>query len=169
MTTGTFVGTPVSDLAEYAQARSWNLQAGDNFTEADVRNANKVCLRSERHTAKTLFREGVNPVGPGGFASKRPLLPLSVGWRRRAAGSRGQDQDGDDPNAAVMKRLSEDTRPVPVHLQSGIALRDPQFQNRIGSLRTSASPDRRGDGRCCHGAKTSRDEPTFLNADRTAT
>src|SRR2546427_642267 len=48
--------------AEYLTARSWVLRGGDNFSETDVRNANKVCLIGST-TATSLFGENVDPVG----------------------------------------------------------------------------------------------------------
>src|SRR5215510_702545 len=57
--------TPVDIMgvsADYAEIRSWKFQSGENFSEADVRNANKVCLIGKT-TAVTLFGEGIDPVG----------------------------------------------------------------------------------------------------------
>src|SRR5262245_32539628 len=48
--------------SEYLMARSWTLRSGDNFSETDVRNANKVCLIGAT-TAKTLFGDDIDPVG----------------------------------------------------------------------------------------------------------
>ena len=46
---------------DYLSVRAWQLASGENFTDVDVRNANKVCLIGKT-TATTLFGEG-DPVG----------------------------------------------------------------------------------------------------------
>ena len=56
------VNTTVFGVSEdYVQIRTWPVASGANFTEADVRSANKVALIGQT-TAKTLFGEG-DPVG----------------------------------------------------------------------------------------------------------
>ena len=120
--------------AEYLQARSWNLQAGDNFSESDVRNANKVCLIGST-TSKTLFGEGANPVGQLIRIKNAPFTV--VGWlETKGSGSFGQDQDDVIlvPYTAVMKRLSGDTkfRSVFVQAESPTAIAD--VQNQIAAL-----------------------------------
>jgi len=96
--------------AEYLTARSWPLRGGDNFSEADVRNANKVCLIGST-TAKTLFGENVDPVGQIIRIKNAPFT--IVGWLdAKGSGSFGQDQDDVIlvPYTSVMKRLSGDTK-----------------------------------------------------------
>src|SRR5688500_6069177 len=46
---------------DYISVRAWQLASGENFTDVDVRNANKVCLIGKT-TATTLFGDG-DPVG----------------------------------------------------------------------------------------------------------
>ncbi len=116
--------------AEYLQARSWNVQAGDNFTEADVRNANKVCLIGVT-TAKTLFGENIDPVGQVIRIKSAPFTV--VGWlEAKGSGSFGQDQDDVllVPYTSVMKRLSGDTkfRSIYVQAESPEAIADVQQQ-----------------------------------------
>src|SRR5262245_28487442 len=43
--------------ADYVDIRSWSFVSGENFTESDVRNANKVALIGKT-AAETLFGEG---------------------------------------------------------------------------------------------------------------
>jgi len=96
--------------AEYLTARSWPLRGGDNFTETDVRNANKVCLIGNT-TATTLFGESVDPVGQIIRVRNAPFT--IVGWlESKGSGSFGQDQDDVllVPYTSLMKRLSGDTR-----------------------------------------------------------
>src|SRR5512139_1383528 len=96
--------------ADFAGIRSWRFQAGDNFTETDVRNANKVCLIGKT-TAATLFGEGVDPVGQIIRVKNAPFT--IVGWlAAKGANAFGQDQDDVllMPYTSVMKRLSGDTK-----------------------------------------------------------
>src|SRR5205814_2033117 len=104
--------------AEYLTARSWELHSGNNFSETDVRNANKVCLVGAT-TSKTLFGENVDPVGQ---IIRIKNAPFSiVGWlEAKGSGSFGQDQDDIIlvPYTSVMKRLSGDTRFRAVFVQA---------------------------------------------------
>ena len=120
--------------AEYLTARSWGLRGGENFSETDVRNANKVCLIGST-TAKTLFGEGIDPVGQLIRIKNAPFT--IVGWlEAKGSGSFGQDQDDIllVPYSAVMKRLSGDTkfRSVFVQAESPDAIVD--VQNQISAL-----------------------------------
>ena len=96
--------------ADFAGIRSWRFQAGDNFTETDIRSANKVCLIGKT-TAATLFGEGVDPVGQTIRIKNVPFTV--VGWlAAKGANAFGQDQDDVVfmPYTSVMKRLSGDTK-----------------------------------------------------------
>jgi putative ABC transport system permease protein len=116
--------------AEYLAARSWPLRGGDNFSETDVRNANKVCLIGST-TATTLFGENVDPVGQIIRIKNAPFT--IVGWlEAKGSGSFGQDQDDLIlvPYTSVMKRLSGDTkfRSIFVQAESPGAINDVQTQ-----------------------------------------
>ncbi|HSA03307.1 MAG TPA: ABC transporter permease, partial [Candidatus Paceibacterota bacterium] len=90
--------------------RSWRFQSGNNFTDTDVRSANKVCLIGKT-TAATLFGEGVDPVGQVVRVKNAPFTV--VGWlAAKGANAFGQDQDDVMfmPYTSVMKRLSGDTK-----------------------------------------------------------
>jgi len=120
--------------AEYLTARSWPLRGGENFSETDVRNANKVCLIGST-TAKTLFGENVDPVGQIIRIKNAPFT--IVGWLvAKGSGSFGQDQDDIllVPFTSVMKRLSGDTkfRSIFVQAESPDAIAD--VQNEISTL-----------------------------------
>ncbi|MHB1309846.1 MAG: ABC transporter permease [Limisphaerales bacterium] len=96
--------------ADFAGIRSWRFQAGDNFTETDIRSANKVSLIGKT-TAATLFGEGVDPVGQTIRIKNVPFTV--VGWlAAKGANAFGQDQDDVVfmPYTSVMKRLSGDTK-----------------------------------------------------------
>jgi len=114
--------------ADYAAIRSWKFQAGDNFTEADVRNAAKVCLIGKT-TADLLFGEGNDPVGQVVRIKNAPFTV--VGWLGpKGANSFGQDQDDVIlmPYTSAMKRLSGDTmfRNFNVQAQSAELMSDVQ-------------------------------------------
>ncbi len=115
---------------EYLAARSWALRSGDNFSETDVRNANKVCLMGST-TAKTLFGENVDPVGQIIRIKNAPFT--IVGWlEAKGSGSFGQDQDDIllVPYTSVMKRLSGDTmfRSISVQADSPESIPDVKVQ-----------------------------------------
>ena len=95
--------------SDYAGVRSWQFQSGGNFSESDVRSANKVCIIGAT-TAKTLFGEGVDPVGQIVRIKNAPFN--IVGWlASKGVNSFGQDQDDIVlmPYTSAMKRLSGDT------------------------------------------------------------
>ncbi len=96
--------------AEFAEMRSWHFQSGENFSDADVRNAEKVCLMGKT-TATSLFGEGIDPVGQTVSIQNSPVTV--VGWlASKGASTFGQDQDDIIimPYTSVMKRLSGDTK-----------------------------------------------------------
>ncbi|MFM7100295.1 MAG: ABC transporter permease, partial [Verrucomicrobiota bacterium] len=95
--------------AEYANIRSWEFRSGGNFSDGDVRNANKICIIGAT-TAKTLFGEDVDPVGQTVRIKNAPFT--IVGWlKAKGVNSFGSDQDDVllVPYTSVMKRLSGDT------------------------------------------------------------
>lgn len=95
--------------SDYVSIRSWQFLEGENFTEADVRNASKVCLIGNT-TAKTLFGDGVNPVGQVLRLKNAPFTIL--GWLApKGANSFGSDQDDVIimPYTSAMKRITGDT------------------------------------------------------------
>jgi putative ABC transport system permease protein len=96
--------------ADYAEIRSWRFQSGDNFTDTDVRSANKVCLIGKT-TAASLFGEGVDPVGQVIRIKNAPFTV--VGWlASKGANAFGSDQDDVIlmPYTSAMKRLTGDTK-----------------------------------------------------------
>jgi putative ABC transport system permease protein len=115
---------------EYILARSWGLKSGANFTGADVRGASKICLVGAT-SAKTLFGEGIDPVGQVIRIKNAPFTV--VGWlEAKGSGSFGQDQDDIllVPYTSVMKRLSGDTkfRSIFVQAESPDSIADVQQQ-----------------------------------------
>jgi len=93
---------------DYASVRSWTLATGNNFTDVDVRNANKVCLIGKT-TAETLFGDG-DPVGQ---IIRIKSAPFTVVGALAAKGVGGMGNDQDDiilvPYTSAMKRLSGGT------------------------------------------------------------
>ncbi len=95
--------------SDYVGVRSWQFRTGGNFSESDVRSANKVCLIGTT-TAKLLFGDGVDPVGQIVRIKNAPFNV--VGWLApKGVNSFGQDQDDIVimPYTSAMKRLSGDT------------------------------------------------------------
>ena len=104
--------------ADFAAIRSWKFQSGDNFTDADVQAANKVCLIGKT-TAATLFGEGVDPLGQTVRIKNAPFT--IVGWLApKGANAFGQDQDDIIivPYTSAMKRLSGDTKFRAMNIQA---------------------------------------------------
>jgi putative ABC transport system permease protein len=120
--------------ADYAAIRAWRFQSGDNFSEADVRAANKVCLIGKT-TAATLFGEGVDPVGQVIRIKNAPFT--IVGWlAAKGANAFGQDQDDVIlmPYTSAMKRLTGDTKFRSFNLAAESAEAIPEATNQIAAV-----------------------------------
>ena len=93
---------------DYASVRSWTFSSGDNFTDVDVRNANKVCLIG-RTTAQTLFGD-TDPVGEIIRIKNAPFTVVGA-LAPKGVGGRGDDQDDIIlvPYTSAMKRLAGGT------------------------------------------------------------
>ncbi len=113
---------------DYAGIRSWKFQSGENFTEVDVRNANKVCVIGKT-TSDLLFGEGNDPVGQLIRVKNVPFAIVGL-LAPKGANSFGQDQDDVIlmPYTSAMKRLSGDTmyRSFNVQAQSADMMSDVQ-------------------------------------------
>ncbi|HOY58621.1 MAG TPA: ABC transporter permease [Verrucomicrobiota bacterium] len=121
--------------ADYVNIRSWQFQAGENFTELDVQAARKVCLIGKT-TSATLFGDGVNPVGQ--VVRIKNNVPFTVvGWlAAKGANAFGQDQDDVIllPYTSAMKRLSGDTKFRSMNVQAESAAAIVDVQNQITEL-----------------------------------
>jgi len=118
--------------ADYLEVRSWSLVGGANFTESDVRNANKVALIGKT-AAETLFGEGADPVGQIIRIKNAPFH--IVGYlKSKGMGMGLGSQDQDDiifvPYTSAMKRLTGDTtfRSFSIQAASPAAMDDVQQQ-----------------------------------------
>jgi putative ABC transport system permease protein len=120
--------------SDFAEIRAWRFQGGENFTEADVRDAAKVCLIGNT-TATTLFGAGVSPLGQILRLKNVPFVV--VGWLApKGANAFGSDQDDVilAPHTSVMKRLSGDTRFRMLSLQAASADALGEVTNELASV-----------------------------------
>ena len=94
---------------DYVQIRSWDLVSGQNFTEADVRNANKVVLIGKT-TTETLFGAGTDPVGQVVRIKAAPYTIVGL-LKNKGISMRGDDEDDVVivPYTSAMKRMTGET------------------------------------------------------------
>jgi putative ABC transport system permease protein len=115
--------------ADYVEIRSWPMAGGVNFTENDVRNANKVALIGKT-TAETLFGE-TDPVGQ---IVRVKSAPFTIVGLLGAKGTSMSGSDQDDvllvPYTSAMRRLSGDNtfRSIMVQAAERDSLADVQQQ-----------------------------------------
>jgi len=94
--------------SDYLNVRSWSCATGDNFTEADVRNANKVALIGKT-TAETLLGDE-DPIGQIVRVKNAPFRVIGM-LAPKGIDMWGRDQDDVVlvPYTSAMKRLTGDT------------------------------------------------------------
>jgi len=118
---------------DYVSVRVWTIASGDNFTDVDVRNANKVCLIGKT-TAQTLFGDG-DPVGQ---IIRIKNAPFTVVGALASKGVSGFGNDQDDviyvPYTSAMKRLSGGTAFRSFVVQAATAEAVPEVQEAITDL-----------------------------------
>jgi putative ABC transport system permease protein len=94
---------------DYVEIRSWPIRNGVNFTEADIRNANKVALIGAT-AVKTLFGEGSDVVGQ---VIRIKNAPFTIVGELAPKGTSGFGSDQDDvllvPYTSALKRLTGGT------------------------------------------------------------
>jgi putative ABC transport system permease protein len=78
-------------LPEYLTIRNWKPIQGANFTDADERTENKVCLLGKT-VVDNLFQPGANPVGQIVRIKHLPFTVVGV-LEPKGANAYGQDQD----------------------------------------------------------------------------
>jgi putative ABC transport system permease protein len=115
---------------DYLDIRVWPLASGANFTEADVRNANKVALIGKT-TAHTLFGDG-DPVGQ---IIRIKSAPFTIVGELGAKGMSMSGSDQDDivlvPYTSAMIRLSGGTTFRSFHVQAMTPKLLPDIQGQI--------------------------------------
>jgi len=91
--------------ANYLNIRKWKLEAGEFFTEQDVKGAPKVCIIGKT-IADNLFPD-MDPVGQSVRIKNVPVKVIGV-LSEKGQNSMGQDQDDIilAPYTTVLKRLS---------------------------------------------------------------
>lgn len=150
--------------ADYVGIRGWKFQAGDIFTETDVRDAGKVCVIGNT-TSGLLFGEGVNPVGQIIRLKNVPFV--IVGWlAAKGANAFGQDQDDVIlvPYTSAMKRLSGDTKFRSFNLQAASAEALGDVTNEVAAVLRQThqiTPDKEDD----FSIRTQQDMSEFMNAN----
>ena len=94
---------------DYVQIRSWDVSSGQNFSEADVRNASKVALIGQT-TADTLFGEGNDPIGQIMRIKGAPFTVVGL-LKKKGMSMSGSDEDDVVllPYTSAMKRLTGET------------------------------------------------------------
>ena len=128
------LATQVTGVGEdYLSVRAWQLSSGENFTDVDVRNANKVCLIGKT-TAQTLFGDG-DPVGQ---IIRIKSAPFTVVGALAAKGMSMGGSDQDDivlvPYTSAMKRLTGATSFRSFLVQAASADLVPEVQEEIMNL-----------------------------------
>ncbi|HXT17766.1 MAG TPA: ABC transporter permease [Gemmatimonadaceae bacterium] len=95
---------------DYTAIRSWNVSAGDFFTDADVQSSRKVAVLGAT-VVKNLFGDGADPVGAQIRIGQVPFTVVGV---MEAKGQNAVGQDQDDvilmPYTTAQTRLSGNVR-----------------------------------------------------------
>jgi putative ABC transport system permease protein len=119
--------------ADYVDIRAWPLTSGANFTETDVRNANKVALIGNT-TATTLFGDD-DPVGQ---VVRVKSAPFTIVGLLASKGSSMFGSDQDDvllvPYTSAMRRVSGDQTFRSIMVQAASPDSVPDVQQQITEL-----------------------------------
>ncbi len=126
--------TQITGVGEdYLAVRAWQLAGGENFTDIDVRNANKVCLIGST-TAQTLFGDG-DPVGQIIRIKSAPFTVVgALAPKGMSMGGSDQDDIVLVPYTSAMKRLSGATTFRSFLVQSATPELMPEVQEEIINL-----------------------------------
>jgi putative ABC transport system permease protein len=133
--------------ADYVDIRSWSLDGGANFTEQDVRNANKVALVG-RTVAQTLFGDS-DPVGQIIRVKNAPFVVVGT-LVPKGMNLMGSDQDDIIlvPYTSAMKRLTGQTTFRSINVQAADPDQLAEAQEQITALlrqRHRITPDKDDD------------------------
>jgi putative ABC transport system permease protein len=133
---------------DYFQIRSWDFETGQNFTEADVRNANKVAVIGQT-AAEILFGEGTDPAGQ---IVRIKGAPFTIVGMLKSKGMSMTGSDEDDaifvPYTSAMKRLTGETSFRSFNVQAASPGLVPDVREQITQLlrqRHRIPPDREDD------------------------
>jgi putative ABC transport system permease protein len=133
---------------DYVNIRNWEFISGQNFTETDVRNANKVALIGKT-AAEVLFGEGTDPVGQ---VIRIKNVPFTIVGFLKPKGMNMMGFDQDDvilvPYTSAMKRLTGDTSFRSFNVQAASASIMADLQQQITELlrqRHKLGPDQEDD------------------------
>lgn len=118
---------------DYVSIRSWPVTSGENFTEQDVRTANKVALIGTT-TAQTLFGDA-DPVGQIVRVRNAPFVIVGL-LSSKGMNMMGSDQDDIllVPYTSAMKRLSGASTFRSFNVQAASAKQVPIVQEQIINL-----------------------------------
>lgn len=118
---------------DYITIRAWPLESGSNFTEQDIRSANKVALIGKT-TAQTLFGD-MDPVGQ---IIRIKSAPFTIIGALSSKGMSMMGSDQDDvvlvPYTSAMRRLTGATTFRSLTVQAVSAELVPEVQNQITDL-----------------------------------
>jgi len=119
---------------DYVQIRSWDFASGQNFSDADVRNANKVALIGQT-ASDILFGEGSDPVGQVIRIKGAPFTVVGL-LKRKGMSMSGTDEDDAVflPYTSAMKRLTGDTSFRSFNVQAESPSLVPEVQSQITDL-----------------------------------
>jgi putative ABC transport system permease protein len=124
-------GTSVQGVSvDYPLIRSWNVEVGDFFTDADVKAAAKVCVLG-RTVVDNLFPNG-EAVGQIVRIKNVPFRVVGI-LEKKGGNMMGQDQDDTviAPYTTVMKRLSGKTKIDMIQVSAASAGQVQEAQNQI--------------------------------------
>jgi putative ABC transport system permease protein len=118
--------------ADYLDVRSWGLASGANFTEQDVRSANKVALIGQT-TAQNLFGDS-DPVGQNIRIKNAPFTIVGVLEKKGSGFGGDQDDVIFVPYTSAMKRLTGQTTFFRLLVQASSADMITNVQGQITEL-----------------------------------
>jgi putative ABC transport system permease protein len=124
-------GTSIQGVSvDYPLIRSWNVEQGDFFTDADVKAAAKVCVLGKT-VVDNLFSND-DAVGQIVRIKNVPFKVVGV-LEKKGGNMMGQDQDDTviAPYTTVMKRLSGKTKIDMIQVSAASASQVQEAQNQI--------------------------------------
>jgi putative ABC transport system permease protein len=124
-------GTSIQGVSvDYPLIRSWNVEEGDFFTDADVKASGKVCVLGTT-VVDNLFPNG-EAVGQIVRIKNVPFRVVGV-LEKKGGNMMGQDQDDTviAPYTTVMKRLSGKTKLDMIQVSAASASQVQEAQNQI--------------------------------------